>query len=193
MAMPKRLSGARELISMLDPSIQGIPSLKKIQNADGTESVMGKIPYGNTLDITFLGDLSGLPYGGPTIFRVMPLQTKYMYLDNGEDTNWRLVFQLHVSGIRNSGVDKDINFERANGLDYSILTDESLELFPIDFIEDIGHMIVQLAKGDGNTIPFIMRDTYMVTTKRSQAASVLSMCRAATAVAKPSDSGGETE
>lgn len=187
MAMPKRLSGARELISMLDPSIQGVPSIKKVPREDGTEIITGKIPYGNTLDISYLGDLSVLPHGGPTIFKVMPLQSKYMYLDQDEDTNWRMVFQLHVSGVRNSGVDKEIEFEKINGLDYSILTDESLDLFPIDFIEDIGHMIIQLAKGDGNTIPFIMRDFSMVNLRRSQAASVLSMCRAATAVAKPKD------
>lgn len=187
MVMPKRLSGSRRVVSLYDPALVNFPQLRTEKLDNGQEvPILGLVPYGATLDMSFLGDLSELPCDGPTVFEVMPLRTRFLHLDKGEKTDWTIIFQLHVSAIDNSGI-KNLSWEQLPNFDYKTLTDESLEMFPVDFIRDIGNMIVQLAKGDGATIPFLMLDTYMDVSRRSRAARLLSMSRAATAGAKISD------
>ena len=138
MAMPKRITAARELISIHDPAIQDLPS--DVLHA-----------YTMSLDIAELGDLAKLP-APPTIFTCLPLRASMARLDNGpRNTNddWWYMFAFHVTRIE--PMDGTLTFE-GSGQDKHI-ADSCRELIPDKWIRDIGGMITKLANGDSPFAP----------------------------------------
>lgn len=186
MAIPRRITGTRKLVAMCDPSLATFPQLKtKMLNGVEVPDI-GLVPYGTTLDIAYLGDLSELPGGGPTVFEVMPMQTRFMSWDRGENTDHVAVFQMHVVGVENFDAKPPLSWETIQGVDHKTLDEKSVEQFPMSFIVDISHMIIQLAKGDGQTIPFSTLGSSSDILRRCRAAQFLNLSHVHTAAVKPS-------
>lgn len=187
MVMPKRLSGSRKVVAMCDPALSNFPQLKtkKLDNGQEVPS-LGLIPYGATLDIEYLGNLDELPFGGPTVFEVMPLQTKFAHWDKGDESDYQMIFQSHVIKIENFDAERELVMERLPGFDYKTIDDKSMELIPLSFVKDIGNVILQLAKCDGNTIPFSMLGTSTDILRRCRAAQHLNLSHAIMGVVKNS-------
>jgi hypothetical protein len=188
MAMPKRISASRRVVAICDPALSyNFPQLKTKVLDNGQEVPdIGLVPYGATLNIEFLGDLDKLPVK-PTVFEIMPLQSRFMNWDRGEDTDWRSVFQFHVIGIKDSGFDAELTYETVNGMDYKTLDDDSMDMIPDSFVKDIANMVIQLAKYDGATIPFSMLGTSTATLKRCRDARSLRIFPVPTVDVKTSD------
>ena len=188
MAMPKRLSGSRKVVSIIDPALEKVPRLKTKMVGGREVPHMGMELYGTTLDTTYLGDLKEL---GATVFEIMPLKSSLMNWDKGDDSPFFQIFQYHVVGIENFPAEPPLTFKEVGGYDYKILTDESMKQIPLSFIRDIGNMVLQLAKCDGVTLPFSMLDSSQEISNRSRVARSMRIFPAVTVDVKTSASDGE--
>jgi hypothetical protein len=184
----KRLTASKKIVAGCDPALANFPRLltKKIEN-DMEVPDVGLIPYGSTLDISYLGNLDDLPYGGPMVFEVMPLQTRYINWDRGEDTDYKTVFQCHVIGIERCDFKAELNFEQLPGFNYKTLDDKSVDLFFASFIKEIAHKIIELSKVDGCVIPFSTLGSSTAILQRCQVAQLLNLESARSAAAKVKD------
>ena len=157
--IPVRLSKPRRIVSEFDPALKGFPRVKnKVVNGQDIPEI-GIMPYRASLDLKYLGELDNLPFL-PTIFEVVPLEVRHRNLDKGEDTNWWLVFQLHVINIENwDEVSAPLTWQRHEALDKRLLSDKMADYFPFEVVRDIAEKIIQLSSADGVTIPFSVSDT----------------------------------
>ena len=139
MGMKKRITDKKTVIARCDRSLTLVPqeTLKK---------------YFETLDIDVLGPLPSL-IEPPTLFAIMPLKARWAHLDRGTDNTaadyWQ-IFALHVERI--DGAEIALEFDGQG--DFKALTESVREQIPEDYIRDIAQMIIQLANGEGNHVPF---------------------------------------
>ncbi|MHC4621000.1 MAG: hypothetical protein ACYTEQ_24910 [Planctomycetota bacterium] len=139
MGMPKRITQSRWVISRKDPSLSYF-----------TNSQLKD--YWMTLDIEKLEPLEKA-LDAPVQFKIAPLEVRFEWMDEGPKTNWWNVFQTHVREIR--GLDWKPVWSKPEGESVECLDDAERENFPLDFVQDVASMIIELAKGDGKTIPFL--------------------------------------
>lgn len=150
MAMPKRLTAPRKLISIHDPALDDLPSDALTR-------------YVTSLDIEELGDIATMPTP-PTVFTVLPLRARLARVDHGVQNNnddWWVIFAFHVTAVDN--IDGALTFEGA-GSDRH-LHDDCRELFPDRWIRDIAGMISKLGNGDAPFLPPVQMSEIISTRK----------------------------
>jgi len=136
MAIPKRITESRWLVSRIDPELIDVDL--KLQR-----------DYWKTLDIDKLGDIKDLDL---TKVKVKPLLAQYGNLNSDDRSamdDW-LIFSFHVEEI--SDPIYKLEFEGIG--DNKYISADIRNQFPESFIKDIADMICQLANGDGVRIPF---------------------------------------
>jgi len=95
MAIKRRLSADRRVVSHFDPALYSL-SDSKLQR------------YSETLDISELGDLAELPTR-PAIFTIKPLSSKYEYLAYSDPPDYWGIFATHVKSV--TELDFELEFE----------------------------------------------------------------------------------
>jgi len=131
MAIPKRLTSARKVVSRFDPSWKYV--LQRRAYGD----------YCNTLDIEKIGSMADLPEPF-TVFEILPLRVASEPYVDGENSNWWEIFRTHVRSI--GGVDVEFDGDR-------IKEKHREEIGPV-FIRDIAAMVIDLANCDGVSVFF---------------------------------------
>lgn len=137
MAIPRRLTEQRRVVSRFDPSWQPIVS--------SHATAQKYADYCNTLDIGIIGD----PLAGDepfTVFDVAPLQVQYESFVAGDNSNWWAIFKSHVKSI--SGM--RLSFSGSE------LHDKHRGEIGLAYVEDIARMIVEMANIDGESVFFSM-------------------------------------
>lgn len=130
MAIPKRLTAQRKVVSRFDPSWREI-----VAQHDTAQTYAD---YCNRLDIELIDNPLGRdnPF---TVFTVVPLQTRFEMFVDGESSNWWEIFRHHVKGISGMEIESQ---------DGAILEKHREDIGPV-FVQDIARMIVDMASIDG--------------------------------------------
>ena len=126
MAIRRRLSADRRIVSHFDPAIWGI-SDSKLQR------------YCEMLDIEELGDLSELPER-PAIFTIKPLASKFEYLAYSDPPDYWGIFATHVKSV--TELDFELQFEDG----------EIKALHRDDFAPRIVHNVASIIKELANDV-----------------------------------------
>jgi hypothetical protein len=137
MAIPKRLTAARKIVSCFDPAWEQIVSDREKKHIYQD--------YLLTRNIELLGD--PLSYDVPfTVFDVIPLTVEYEPYVNGEETNAWEIFKSHVKSA--TGID----FTFSGG----VIDNEHRGKLGTVYVRDIVGTIIQLANVDGISSFFSM-------------------------------------
>jgi hypothetical protein len=142
MAIPKRLTAARKVVSCFDPA------WGQVVTDSSKRGVYGD--YCNTHDISVLGN--PLDYPKPfTVFEVVPLKVQYEPYVDGDNTNWWEIFRTHVRSI--TGFEVEFDGDK--------IKDKYREEIGPKYVRDIARIIIEMSNVDGVSAFFTIPDGWL--------------------------------